>query len=62
MRNMLKSKLHRARVTEANLSYEGSISILISTMRTFSNIMQQTIDFFSIHNNYTPRKITIGDI
>ena len=26
-RKMLKSKIHRARVTEANLDYEGSISI-----------------------------------
>lgn len=26
-RNMLKSKIHRATVTEANLNYEGSISI-----------------------------------
>lgn len=27
MRTMLKSKIHRARVTEANLNYEGSITI-----------------------------------
>ena len=27
VRTMLKSKIHRARVTEANLHYEGSISI-----------------------------------
>lgn len=27
MRNMLKSKLHRARVTDANVNYEGSITI-----------------------------------
>jgi aspartate 1-decarboxylase len=27
MRIMLKSKIHRARVTEANLEYEGSIAI-----------------------------------
>jgi len=27
MRIMLKSKIHRARVTEANLDYEGSIAI-----------------------------------
>lgn len=27
MRTMLKSKIHRARVTEANLDYEGSITI-----------------------------------
>lgn len=26
-RTMLKSKIHRARVTEANLEYEGSVSI-----------------------------------
>ena len=27
VRNMLKSKIHRARVTDANLHYEGSITI-----------------------------------
>ncbi|MEI6631830.1 MAG: aspartate 1-decarboxylase, partial [bacterium] len=27
LRTMLKSKIHRARVTEANLYYEGSITI-----------------------------------
>jgi aspartate 1-decarboxylase len=27
MRTMLKGKIHRARVTEANLAYEGSITI-----------------------------------
>jgi aspartate 1-decarboxylase len=27
MRIMLKSKIHRTRVTEANIDYEGSISI-----------------------------------
>ena len=27
MRTMLKSKIHRARVTEVNVDYEGSITI-----------------------------------
>jgi aspartate 1-decarboxylase len=27
MRTMLKSKIHRARITDANLNYEGSITI-----------------------------------
>jgi len=27
MRNMLKSKIHRARVTDCNIDYEGSITI-----------------------------------
>jgi aspartate 1-decarboxylase len=27
MRTMLKSKIHRARVTDANIDYEGSISV-----------------------------------
>jgi len=27
MRKMLKSKIHRATVTEANLEYEGSVAI-----------------------------------
>lgn len=31
---VLKSKLHRARVTEANLDYEGSLSISEDLMRT----------------------------
>jgi len=29
MRTMLKSKIHRARVTETNINYEGLIPILL---------------------------------
>jgi aspartate 1-decarboxylase len=33
LRNLLKSKLHRATVTDANVEYEGSISIATDLMR-----------------------------
>ncbi len=31
-RTMLKSKIHRARITDANLHYEGSITIAADLM------------------------------
>ncbi len=33
LRNVLKSKLHRATVTDSNVNYEGSISIATDLMR-----------------------------
>src|SRR5579862_1376270 len=38
-RRMLKSKIHRARVTDANLNYVGSIS-LDTTLMAFADIVE----------------------
>lgn len=48
--NMLYSKIHRATVTGADLSYEGSISIdpvLIKKAKLFLN---QKVDIYNCHN------------
>lgn len=50
MRNMLKSKLHRARVTEANLSYEGSITIDKTLMEAADILEYERVDVLNINN------------
>jgi aspartate 1-decarboxylase len=48
--NMLYSKIHRATVTDADLSYEGSISIdtaLIKKAKLFKN---QKVDIYNCNN------------
>ena len=50
MRNMLKSKLHRARVTEANLSYEGSITIDKSLMEAADILEYERVDVLNINS------------
>lgn len=50
MRNMLKSKLHRARVTEANLTYEGSITIDKTLMEAADIIEYERVDVLNINN------------
>ncbi len=50
MRNMLKSKLHRARVTEANLSYEGSITIDKTLMEAADIIEYERVDVLNVNN------------
>ncbi len=50
MRNMLKSKLHRAKVTEANLSYEGSITIDRTLMEAADIIEYERVDVLNVNN------------
>lgn len=48
--NFLKSKIHRATVTDSNLNYEGSISIDKILMEK-SNIFQyEKVDIYNINN------------
>ncbi len=50
MRTMLKSKIHRARVTQVDLDYEGSITIDKSLMEA-SNILQfERVAVLNINN------------
>ena len=50
MRTMLKSKIHRARVTQVNLDYEGSITIDKFLMEA-SNILQfERVEVLNINN------------
>ena len=51
-RTVLKSKIHRARVTEANLYYEGSISIDANLMKAADIIEGEKVEVFNMNNGH----------
>ena len=50
MRIMLKSKIHRARVTETNIDYEGSITIDKRLMEEGDIIPYEQVQVLNINN------------
>ncbi|MCX7856545.1 MAG: aspartate 1-decarboxylase [Deltaproteobacteria bacterium] len=50
MRVMMKSKIHRARVTDSNLDYEGSITIDEILMEEANIIPYEQVDVYNITN------------
>jgi aspartate 1-decarboxylase len=50
MRTILKSKIHRARVTEANLYYEGSITIDATLMKKSDLIAGEKVEVFNLNS------------
>ncbi len=50
MRVMLKSKIHRARVTEANIDYEGSITIDKRLMEAADILPYEQVKVLDINN------------
>lgn len=50
MRTMMKSKIHRARVTEANLNYEGSITIDKKLMAAVDIVPYEQVHVLNINN------------
>ncbi|SMC24263.1 L-aspartate 1-decarboxylase [Desulfacinum hydrothermale DSM 13146] len=49
-RIMLKSKLHRARVTEANLEYEGSLTIDENLMKMADILPFEQVKVYNVSN------------
>ncbi|CAG0975365.1 aspartate 1-decarboxylase [Burkholderiales bacterium] len=49
-RTMLKSKIHRATVTEANLEYEGSITIDEDLLRAADIVPYEQVDLYDCTN------------
>ncbi len=49
-RNMLKSKIHRATITEADLSYEGSITIDRTLCDTSQIYQYEKVDIYNCSN------------
>jgi aspartate 1-decarboxylase len=49
-RTMLKSKIHRATVTEANLSYEGSISIDPKLCEAANLLFFERVEIYNCNN------------
>lgn len=52
LRTFLKSKIHRARVTEANLQYEGSITIDAKLMRSADILENEKVEVLNLHNGH----------
>lgn len=50
LRTVLKSKIHRARVTEANLNYEGSITIDSLLMEKADIIPHEKVEVLNLNN------------
>ncbi len=50
IREMLKSKIHRAIVTDANLNYEGSITIDKNLCREANILEFEKVDIYNINN------------
>jgi aspartate 1-decarboxylase len=50
MRLMLKSKIHRAHVTETNIDYEGSISIDKKLMETADILPYEQVHVLDVNN------------
>lgn len=50
MRMMLKSKIHRARVTEANLEYQGSITIDQELLEAADILPYEQVQVLDINN------------
>jgi aspartate 1-decarboxylase len=49
-RFMLKSKIHRATVTDADLHYEGSISIDEKLMEEAAMVPYEKVDIYDVNN------------
>ncbi|MFC2020427.1 aspartate 1-decarboxylase [Chloroflexota bacterium] len=50
MRIMLKSKIHRARVTDANIDYEGSVAIDRGLMEAADILPFEQVDVLNVNN------------
>lgn len=48
--SMLKSKIHRATVTDANLEYEGSVSICPHLIEAAKFIIHERVDIYNCNN------------
>jgi aspartate 1-decarboxylase len=51
MRTMLKSKIHRARVTQCNIDYEGSITIDKDLMEAADLLQFEKVEVLNINNS-----------
>lgn len=52
LRTILKSKIHRARVTEANLYYEGSITIDEELMKAADIMEFEKVEVLNLNNGH----------
>jgi len=57
---MLKSKIHRARVTEANLHYEGSVTIDAKLMKKADILVGEKVEVFNLNTGGRLETYAIG--
>jgi aspartate 1-decarboxylase len=50
MRSMLKSKIHRARVTDCNIDYEGSITVDTVLLRAADILPYERVEVLNVNN------------
>lgn len=50
LRNILKSKIHRATVTDANLHYEGSITIDVELLKAADMVPHELVHVWNVTN------------
>ena len=50
MRTMLRGKIHRARVTDGNIAYEGSITIDLLLMKKAEILTYEKVAIYNISN------------
>jgi aspartate 1-decarboxylase len=50
MRKMLKSKIHRPRITQLNIDYEGSITIDKELMQAADILPYEQVEVLNLHN------------
>ena len=50
LRTLLRSKIHRARVTQADLNYEGSITIDLNLMEAAKMVAFEKVDVLNVTN------------
>ncbi len=50
IRTMLKSKIHRATITEANVEYEGSVTIDVDLLRAADILAYEQVDIYDCTN------------
>ncbi len=58
-RTMLKSKIHRATVTEANVEYEGSISVDANLLRAADILPYESVEVWDCTNGARLRTYAI---
>ena len=49
-RTMLKSKIHRARVTDCNIDYEGSVTIDSDLLKAADILSYERVEILNVHN------------
>ena len=49
-RTLLKSKIHRARVTDANLEYEGSVTLDAALMEAAGILPYERVEIYDVTN------------